>query len=722
MGQNSDKTEGGTSRASIPAIIGRLRWHKWSIREQLLVYGLALLLPITVFSGLMIYRTAELERSTIVRETQDVALSLTASIDRSLSSTITTLKALATSPSLTRRDFSSFYRQARAANQVGGDHFVLTDTRGNQLVNTRFGWGDALPATVGDDWSNVLKSGQAQISNLQAAGDPGSAYFSLSVPVFNKEKISYVLSASIEPTRILEILEDANLDEGWTATVVDRSGTIIARFPEYQEYVGKRLAQKIWLGLQQRRGVWSTENLDGVPVLRASTHSRFSDWLVGTTVPAAVASQSLKQSWVMIASLAAGFCLLSVLFAYLFGHMISGPVRKLASAAEALGRGNRVPEISSSIREVDEAAKALSQASRTRARMEHSLRESDDRLRLVLRSAATGAWDWNLLTNELTWDSRMRELWGLGPEDTVTFDVFVESLHPDDREKVEGAIAQSQDPADPIEYDVEYRVTGKRNQRQRWIAARGRTYFGGGKPVRMAGTARDVTQRKRDEEHIHLLMREITHRSKNLLAVIQAMARQTKAGSKTAAEFEERFSGRLQALAASHDLLVQQDWTGVSMSDLVHSQLAHYLDQHATQISISGPHMIVTPEAAQNIGLAVHELSTNAAKYGALSVPKGRIAVKWSSPANCRDEMRVKMTWKESGGPKVTRPSHRGFGQLVMEQLAPRGLDGDATLDFDSDGVCWVLDMPAQHVLVWDANEQQNARGASHSDGGAGQH
>ena len=198
---------------------------------------------------------------------------------------------------------------------------------------------------------------------------------------------------------------------------------------------------------------------------------------------------------------------------------------------------------------------ALAKASENRQQMERSLRESEDRLRLALASADTGTWDWDLKGGTLTWDQRMRELWGLGPDDPVSFDIFVSALNPLDRESTLAAIERAQDAAMPVEYDVEQRVNGVSDGVERWVAAKGRAQFVNGVPVRMTGTARDITERKRWEEHIQLLMREVTHRSKNLLAVIQAMARQTKLASRDVNDFEVRFSGRLQALAASHDLL-----------------------------------------------------------------------------------------------------------------------------------------------------------------------
>jgi PAS domain S-box-containing protein len=293
----------------------------------------------------------------------------------------------------------------------------------------------------------------------------------------------------------------------------------------------------------------------------------------------------------------------------------------------------------------------------------------------------------------------MRELWGLGPDEPVTAEAFLSALHPKDRERTLAAIEKAQHPEDALEYDVEHRVRGVRDGVERWVAANGRAQFVDGVAERMTGTARDITERKHWEEHTQLLMREITHRSKNLLAVIQAMARQSRVGSRTVADFEARFSGRLQALAASHDLLVQRNWHGVSIAELVRSQLGHYLDDHASQIEIVGEKLIVTPEAAQNIGLAVHELSTNAAKYGALSVPQGGIRVRWACSGDGADDARFKLVWTERDGPPVEPPAHRGFGQLVLEQLAARALRGESALQFEPDGVRWTLDIPANNIL-----------------------
>ena len=218
-----------------------------------------------------------------------------------------------------------------------------------------------------------------------------------------------------------------------------------------------------------------------------------------------------------------------------------------------------------------------------------------------------------------------------------------------------------------------------------------------GTTVGLTGAVVDVTERKENEQHLRLLMRELTHRSKNLLAVIQAMARQTARHAGSIDDFVEFFSARLQALSRSHDLLVQESWHGASLTDMVRSQLRHHLDSESAQVSIRGPNIFLKPEAAQNIGLALHELSTNAAKYGALSVPGGRVEISWARRM-AEAGGGFELSWRESGGPPVTEPKARGFGSLVIERNLARGLDGTVELSFAATGVVCNVSVPEHHL------------------------
>jgi PAS domain S-box-containing protein len=210
---------------------------------------------------------------------------------------------------------------------------------------------------------------------------------------------------------------------------------------------------------------------------------------------------------------------------------------------------------------------------------------------------------------------------------------------------------------------------------------------------------RDISAQKQREEHVRFLMRELTHRSKNLLAVIQAMARQSLSLHIRPEEFVTRFTERLNGLAGSHDLLLSDDWVGASLIQLIRSQLQHYDDLFDSRIHLEGADLILRPEAAQNIGIALHELSTNAAKFGALSVPGGTVTVSWAIVVDGDNKRRMQMRWKERSGPPVILPVHKGFGWMVMDRIAGQALGGQSKAVFAPDGVYWELDVPASSVI-----------------------
>jgi PAS domain S-box-containing protein len=214
-----------------------------------------------------------------------------------------------------------------------------------------------------------------------------------------------------------------------------------------------------------------------------------------------------------------------------------------------------------------------------------------------------------------------------------------------------------------------------------------------GRITGLIGIAIDLTHERENERQMHLVMRELTHRSKNLLAVIQAMARQTAARSDTTEAFVDSFSARLQAMAASHDLLVSKSWYGADLKELVKAHLAQSIDPRSPQIEITGNAHNVTAEVAQNLGLALHELTTNATKYGSLSSLDGRLSVSWQETGSG-----LRLVWQESGGPQVAPPKRNGFGRMMLERLVGPALGGNVTIDFAPEGVRCVIEFPLSQV------------------------
>jgi PAS domain S-box-containing protein len=213
-----------------------------------------------------------------------------------------------------------------------------------------------------------------------------------------------------------------------------------------------------------------------------------------------------------------------------------------------------------------------------------------------------------------------------------------------------------------------------------------------GRNIGCSKIIRDITARKRVEEQVRLLMHEANHRAKNILSIVQAIARQTAA--REPEDFVGRFTERLQALAANQDLLVRNEWHGADVEDLARAQLAHFADLVESRIAMHGPKLRLNAAAAQAIGLAMHELATNVGKYGALSTGKGRVDVGWGTDGDT-----FTMSWTEREGPLVSAPKQGGFGTTVVERMAKQSVEGVVELDYAPSGLSWRLTCPAANAL-----------------------
>jgi two-component sensor histidine kinase len=276
-------------------------------------------------------------------------------------------------------------------------------------------------------------------------------------------------------------------------------------------------------------------------------------------------------------------------------------------------------------------------------------------------------------------------------------DEYRSALHPDDRHLMQEfhQLADRQDS-----FTSEYRVV-RPDGTTLWLRGRGQVTARApdGKAERMVSIVTDVTERKAAEDHIQFLMHEISHRSKNLLMVIQSIARRTARTAGTMEEFESRFERRLQGLAASHDVLVRENWHGAPLASLVRQQLAPFVEIQSSRFELAGPDVVVTAEAAQAIGLAIHELATNAIKYGALSEPSGRVEVSWMFDGNSGAPGPLLLNWTEQGGPPVSPPSRKGFGHVVIGEMVERALNGKVAVDFAHQGLKWSVSIPATNVV-----------------------
>jgi PAS domain S-box-containing protein len=322
------------------------------------------------------------------------------------------------------------------------------------------------------------------------------------------------------------------------------------------------------------------------------------------------------------------------------------------------------------------------------------LRESEARLRVATEAAELGMIDVEFSTGLAVPDERAGAMFGLAPGIAVAREAVHERFRPEDREEIARRIREALDPQGAGGFVIERRIL-RPNGSEAWLQVRKQVSFDGPaesrRPARALWVALDVTERKLKEERSRFVAQEMAHRSKNLLVLVQAVARQTAGTSE--GEFLPRFEARLRALAASQDLLLSDASEGVQLAILVRRQLAHFGGLLGERIRLDGPPVQLNASAAQTLGLVFHELSTNAGKHGALSVPVGKVRIAWSmGPGD------LTLSWREFGGPPVLPPLRTGFGTVVVDRMVRQALGAQVRLAYAPEGFSWHLRCPMEQV------------------------
>jgi len=325
------------------------------------------------------------------------------------------------------------------------------------------------------------------------------------------------------------------------------------------------------------------------------------------------------------------------------------------------------------------------------ARRETALAEREERLGLALKAGGLGTWTLHLPGEALTASPKCLELYGRPPGEPFTYDQFVRAAHPDDADRVAAAIADT--IRDGAPYDIEYRILTPSGE-QRWLRAQGVLQRrADGTPLTMSGFSQDVSGRRFAEEHRAVLARELTHRVKNTLATVGAVVSQTLRDAPSLAEGRRAVAGRIASLGAAHELLVRDEVEGASLSEIVQRVLAPFLDDRGRRFSVEGPPVRLGPEITMALSMALHELATNAVKYGALSVPDGRVAIRWSVSGEATDR-RFAFSWAERDGPPVVPPARTGFGTRMIERVFARYVSGPAAMTYAPDGLRFEIEAP----------------------------
>jgi PAS domain S-box-containing protein len=671
-------------------------WH------LLAVLGSAIVAPLLLFGAYASARLAEAQIQQVRAEMMDEARTLSADVDREIVGEFETLEALAASPSLHQGDFAAFQRQAEAPltlRQSG--NIVLFDRGAQQIVNTSVPFGTPMPVgVIRDQVEKAFATGKTQVTSLFEGPVAREILFAIIVPVKIDGEFRYALARSPSQHALARVVSANQLPPGRSAAIIDAAHRIIAKSgQDIATAAGEELPQS-----RQPRGgldsILEFTDSQGLPSLQAYTQSDLSGWGVAITAPKAMVGAPLRALWQTLGWIALLAFTLVVALALWVGRIISRSVGQAARAAVALGEGRPLPPDGTSVAEVNTLMEELRETAAKRQAAEDFLRDSEWRLQLALAAAQLGSWQLDPARSVVSGDARAKELFDFAAQEMATEELMAR-VHPDDTDRVAATLREAFDPRNPRRPAVEFRLRC-RDDGYRWLEAQGLAHFEGSwdqrRAVSVVGTVADITsrkemeeERKRRAENEHLLMREMNHRAKNLLSVVDAIAHQTAARSPE--DFITRFSERIQSLSANQDLLMRSEWKGVEIKGLVHAQLAHFADLIGTRISADGPRLRLKASSAQAVGLALHELATNAGKYGALSSDTGRVDICWAA-----DDV-FTLSWVESGGPPVTAPKRRGFGSILMGVMAERSVGGAVELDHAPAGVRWRLTCPAANAL-----------------------
>lgn len=318
------------------------------------------------------------------------------------------------------------------------------------------------------------------------------------------------------------------------------------------------------------------------------------------------------------------------------------------------------------------------------------IEEYEDRFRLLADNMAQLAWISDKLGSISWYNKRWFDFTGTTPEEMFG-DGWEAIHHPDHRDRVNER--WNEHIANGEEWEDSFPLRSASGE-YHWFLSRALPIRDkDGEILLWFGTNTDVTDMRDAEQRIELLMREVNHRAKNMLAIVQSLARSSDVNRDG---FIERFEQRIQALAANQDLLVNRSWSRVPVQEMIEAHLA-FLSDTLSRCEYSGPEIMAAPTAVEVLSMAIHELAINALKYGALSNDDGRLNIVWRVES-VEGQDRFEIEWHETGGPPVTEPNRRGFGSKIIVDVPRLKLNAEVTQEFNPAGLVWKLSCPLEEI------------------------
>jgi PAS domain S-box-containing protein len=526
----------------------------------------------------------------------------------------------------------------------------------------------------------------------------------LALPIWNdRGDVVGVLAAALDLAWLNQKVKERTVPENGSVTVADRRGIMIVQHPHPERMLGKLLPQE-YLAQASAKTIGTAETIsaDGlkriVGYIPLAVPPRDIYVNVGLSTKAAFASinQAARRGFMLIA---AALILALSLSALLSRAFITKPFEIVTDGIRAWRQGDYQARIDlpGKSGEFGILGRAFNDLMDDVAERQHALQASEERARLALEAGHMGTWWYDPNKGVGGWSTQATAMLGFPhASEVMDHQHWLDILHPEDLDRV---VRKWHDSVkNQGDYQDEYRIRLP-NGDLRWINSRGRVFFDIQKrPVYFIGIFQDITEQKHAEEQQRFFLDELNHRVKNTLTTVQSIASQTLRTTETSAQFKEAFEGRLLALSKTHNLLTRKSWREAELRDVAEQELAPYRKQGDERVVLNGPNVRLPARYAINLGLVLHELVTNAAKYGALSTNAGHLEMNWSVVENEDRPDQLRIHWTESGGPPVAPPKRQGFGSRLIRRSIEGELGGYMVLNFAEGGVSYDISVPLAHA------------------------
>ena len=540
-----------------------------SIRLHLAIYGALIVLPLLAAGLLVVKLYVDQARDTLTAQAHDIVADATAAIDQELNRYKLALQVLGSPDTLAEGKFEQFYSRAKTLSEsIADSAIILRRTDGDPIFHTSLPYGAPVPNTADTGLRAAdrlaIEHRSPVISDL-VTGPVRPNIVVLEMPMVTNDKVDYLLTLTISPKGILDILTSRLGNSGWLLGVFDNNNRIVARSWDNERYAGEKVSDEFTRNTQGKAGSFIGTSLEGVAVFNVYRRSELSGWRIAAGIPLSELETPLYRSLLVLAIVAGIGLAGSLILAFFYARALTRPLRQLQGLAEA--EGSNAKAAPTGIAELDGATGTLMRSI------------------IVLKD-------------------------------------------------------------------------------------------------------RDRTRAR--------MVKELNHRMKNMLAIIQAIANETRRRATSLEQFGTAFEGRLLALSRSHEALGDREWHGGDLGALITQCCKPFCDE--SRLELQGPPVELPPKAAVGIGMVLHELATNAAKYGALSVPIGKLKVQWDVPEE--DGLRIlRLQWQEQNGPPMPSSHKEGFGSVLLRSIIERDLGGRLDTIFSRDGLLMIACIPMTALM-----------------------